>query len=63
MGTRHTSEAVVRGVHDGINLEIRDIALPVQNPESYSNLESSADGHNRPQRYAIQEGRLVRILG
>ena len=34
--TSHTSETVVRGVHDGINLENRNIALPVEFPQSYS---------------------------
>ena len=49
MGTSHTSETAVRGVHDGIKLELRDIALPGQSQELYSNLthlQMDATDHN-----------------
>lgn len=53
----------VRCVHDGINFESGDIALPVQDPPSLFNLDSSSEGWDKQQRYAIQEGGLVGVLG
>ena len=44
----HTSEVAVRSIHDGIDLEGRDVALPVQGSRSYSSLDSSADGLDGP---------------
>ena len=38
----------VRGVHNGIDLEKSDIALPVRDIWSYFDLDASSDGRDGP---------------